>query len=106
MKAHLSDPKVFGGYAEAEIPAELQAEADAARTAMVEAAAEADDELLGHYLDGAALTAEEIGAGWPPAPGPAEVPAGGGGRRQARAGRPRAARPGGAALPGARGAGW
>jgi len=62
MKAHVYD-KVFGKYVEAEIPAELKAEAEAARTAMVEAAAESDDELLGKYLEGTALTPEEIERG-------------------------------------------
>jgi len=59
MKAHLLD-KAFGKWAEAEIPAELKAEAEAARTVLVEAAAENDDELLGKYLEGGALTEAEI----------------------------------------------
>ncbi len=62
MKAHLYD-RTFGKFAEAEIPADMKAEADAARTALVEAAAESDDELLGKYLEGTALTAEEIERG-------------------------------------------
>lgn len=60
MKAHLVDPKGWGKWTEAGIPADLQAAAEAARTAMVEAAAEADDELLGKYLEGGALGEEEI----------------------------------------------
>jgi len=59
MKAHVYD-KTFGKMAEAEIPAELKAEAEAARTAMVEAAAESDDELLGKYLEGGSLSPEEV----------------------------------------------
>ncbi len=60
MKAHLYDPKVFARWTEGEVPAELKAEAERLRTALVEAAAETDDELLGKYLEGAALTPEEI----------------------------------------------
>ncbi|HTP50920.1 MAG TPA: elongation factor G [Anaeromyxobacteraceae bacterium] len=59
MKAHLYD-KPFGRMAEAEVPADMRAEADAARTALVEAAAESDDELLGKYLEGGSLTADEV----------------------------------------------
>jgi elongation factor G len=59
MKAHLQD-KAFGKWTEAEVPAGMKAEAEAARTALVEAAAENDDELLGKYLEGGALSEEEI----------------------------------------------
>ena len=62
MKAHLYD-KAFGKYAEADIPADLKDEAEAARTALVEAAAESDDELLGKYLEGTPLTPEEVERG-------------------------------------------
>src|SRR5512139_659594 len=60
MKAHLPDAKAFGRWSEGEIPADAKAEAERARTALVEAAAESDDELLGKYLEGGALTEEEI----------------------------------------------
>jgi elongation factor G len=60
MKAHLYDKKTFGKWQEADVPAEAKAEAERLRTAMVEAAAETDDELLGKYLEGAALTPEEV----------------------------------------------
>ena len=63
MRAHLTDPKVFGGYREAEVPAARQSEAAALRTAMLEAAAEADDELLGRYLDSGTLTEAELRRG-------------------------------------------
>ena len=43
-----------------EIPAELQDEAQEARIQLVEAAAEADDELIMKYLEGEELTQEEI----------------------------------------------
>lgn len=59
MKAHVYD-KGFARWNEQEIPAGLRAEAEAARTAAVEAAAESDDELLGKYLEGGALSDEEI----------------------------------------------
>jgi elongation factor G len=46
-----------------EIPAELKAEAEDARTALVEAAAEGDDSLLEKYLEGGELTGDEIARG-------------------------------------------
>lgn len=45
---------------EAPIPADMQAQAEEARVALVEAAAEADDELIMKYLDGEELTPEEV----------------------------------------------
>lgn len=42
------------------IPAQYAAEVEEARTAMIEAAAEGEDELLMKYLDGESLTDEEI----------------------------------------------
>jgi len=56
MKAYLSDGQ------EAPIPPEMQAEAEAARTEMMEYAAEVDDELMLKYLDGEELSNEEIRA--------------------------------------------
>ena len=63
MKAHLPDPKAFGAYRVAEVPAGQLAEATALRTTLLEAAAEADDELLGRYLDAGTLTEEELRRG-------------------------------------------
>jgi elongation factor G len=60
MKAHLHDGKAFARSTEADVPADLKAEVERQRTALVEAAAESDDELLGKYLEGGALTNEEI----------------------------------------------
>jgi elongation factor G len=63
MKAHLADPKIFGKYTEAEVPAALLGEATALRTTLLEAAAEADDELLGRYLEAGTLGEEELRRG-------------------------------------------
>jgi elongation factor G len=60
MKAHLTDGKTFARWTEGEIPKDLAAEAERLRTTLVEAAAESDDELLGKYLEGGALSADEI----------------------------------------------
>ena len=60
MKAHVYDGKAFARWSEADVPANLKEEAERLRTALVEAAAESDDELLGKYLEGGALSAEEI----------------------------------------------
>jgi elongation factor G len=46
-----------------DIPADLQAAAQAAREQLIEAAAEADDDLLNKYLEGEELTEDEIRAG-------------------------------------------
>ena len=48
---------------ETDIPQEMQEEAEAARVALVEAAAEADDELIVKYFDGEDLTPEEVRRG-------------------------------------------
>lgn len=48
---------------EAPIPESMRDEVEAVRLAMVEAAAEADDELIMKYLDGEELTPEEVRAG-------------------------------------------
>ncbi|MCJ7825416.1 MAG: elongation factor G, partial [Anaerolineales bacterium] len=52
------------GEAMEDIPAEYQEQAEEARIALVEAAAEGDDALLEKYLEGEALTAEEIAKGF------------------------------------------
>ncbi|HET7755095.1 MAG TPA: elongation factor G [Anaeromyxobacteraceae bacterium] len=59
MKAHVQG-KSFGRFDVTDVPSDLAAEAESARTALLEAAAENDDELLGKYLEGGALTADEI----------------------------------------------
>ena len=50
-------------FREEEIPAELQAQAEEYRSNLVEAAAEANEELMNKYLEGGELTVEEIKAG-------------------------------------------
>lgn len=60
MKAYTWDG---GKPAEGEIPADLQAQAEQRREALVETAAEADDELTMKYLEGEALTDEEVARG-------------------------------------------
>ncbi|MCK5635425.1 MAG: elongation factor G [Anaerolineales bacterium] len=52
------------GEAMEDIPAEYQEQAEKARIALVEAAAEGDDALLEKYLEGEDLTAEEIAKGF------------------------------------------
>ena len=47
----------------ADVPANLVDDVEAARTQLIEAAAEGDDELIMKYLDGLELTNEEIGRG-------------------------------------------
>ncbi len=58
MKAYAGNGKTAE-----EIPAELQAAAEAARTELVEAAAEGDDALLEKYLENGELSDEEILSG-------------------------------------------
>jgi elongation factor G len=60
QKAHLADPKTFGKWTEGDVPADLAEEVERLRTALIEAAAEADDELLGKYLEGGTLSEAEI----------------------------------------------
>ena len=55
MKSYMGDGKVT-----AEIPAELREEAEQAHFAMVEAAAEGEDELMEKYLENGSLTDEEM----------------------------------------------
>lgn len=55
MKAYKAD-----GRTAVEIPAEFQSDAEEARMALVEAAAEGDDSLLEKYLDTGELTPEEV----------------------------------------------
>ena len=55
MKAYKGEGKTA-----VDIPAEYQGEAETARQALIEAAAEGEDELLEKYLESGELTAEEI----------------------------------------------
>lgn len=58
MKAYAGD-----GSSQAEIPSEYKDESQAKRTELIEAAAEGEDALLEKYLEGEALSAEEIQRG-------------------------------------------
>jgi elongation factor G len=55
MKAHIG-----ANSQEAEIPSNLQEQAEASREKLVEAAVEIDDELINKYLEGEAISNEEI----------------------------------------------
>ena len=58
MKAYLDDKRD-----PAPIPADLQKQAETMRQELIEAAAEADDELIVKYLDGEELTPEQVAKG-------------------------------------------
>lgn len=58
MKAYLGE-----GGTEAEVPAELREQAEEYRQAIIEVAAESDDELIMKYLEGEELSLEEIVSG-------------------------------------------
>jgi elongation factor G len=61
MKAITFDDETMGAkYQEADIPAELLEQAKEYRAALEEAVAEVDDVLMAKYLDGHALTKEEV----------------------------------------------
>jgi elongation factor G len=60
MKARFFKFDEAGTYDETDIPAEYLEEAERLRLEMVEAAAEADDELMEKYLEGETLSTEEI----------------------------------------------
>lgn len=62
MKAYLPD-KSGQEYTETDIPADMLAKAEEARMALIEAAAEGNDDLLTKYLDGEELSDEEIKSG-------------------------------------------
>ena len=61
QKALLYKDETLGAeFEEVEIPAELAADAQTAREKLVEAASEVDDHLMEKYLDGEALTEDEL----------------------------------------------
>lgn len=59
-KAYYYEKNASGKYTVKDIPAELQAEADAVREVLAESVAEADDEILMKYLEGEALTDDDL----------------------------------------------
>jgi len=60
MRARLYKFDGKGGYDETDIPAELMDEANRLREQLLEAVAEADDELMEKYLEGETLSEDEI----------------------------------------------
>lgn len=60
MKAHLYDDK--GNVTVADVPEEIKDEAETEREAMIENIAEADDSLIEKYLEGEAISDDEIKA--------------------------------------------
>ena len=60
MKAEIYTDELGTKMDESEIPANMKDQAEEYHTAMVEAAAESDDDLMMKYLDGEELTTEEI----------------------------------------------
>ena len=62
-KVWRGETKLGEKYDVVEIPADLQEKAEEYRTAMIEAVAETDDELMEKYLGGEELTVDEIKAG-------------------------------------------
>jgi len=62
-KVWRGETKLGEKYDVVEIPADLQEKAEEYRTAMIEAVAETDDELMEKYLGGEELTIDEIKAG-------------------------------------------
>lgn len=63
MKAYTVANPQGTQYSEGDIPADLKDKAEEARLAMIEAAAETDDDLLTKYLEGEELSDEEIRTG-------------------------------------------
>jgi elongation factor G len=64
MKGITFDDETMGAkYQEVDIPADLAEQAKEYRTALEEAVAEVDDDLMAKYLDGHPLTAEELRRG-------------------------------------------
>lgn len=60
MKACIFEPDGSGKYKETDIPPEMKAEAEAARSKLVEKAAEGDDALIEKYLETGELTGDEV----------------------------------------------
>ncbi|MCK5914167.1 MAG: GTP-binding protein, partial [Desulfuromusa sp.] len=63
MKAKIYKFDEKGTYDEVDIPSEYQAEADRLREQLLEAVAEADDDLMEKYLEGEELSEEEVLSG-------------------------------------------
>jgi elongation factor G len=62
-KAFVFEPEGSGKFAESAIPADMKAEVDAARDALIEMVAEADEALMERFFEAGTLTDEELIAG-------------------------------------------
>jgi elongation factor G len=60
MKAYVHSGKDDGSYKEEDVPSDMSSAVDAARTPLLDAAAESDDALLEKYLEGGSLDPDEI----------------------------------------------
>lgn len=60
LKAYVHSGKDDGSYTTEDVPGDMKAAVDAARTPLMDAAAESDDELLEKYLDSGELESAEI----------------------------------------------
>jgi elongation factor G len=63
MKAYVYQTDGSGKFSEGAVPADMQAEVDAAREALVEMVAEADDKLMEKFFEEGTLSQEELEAG-------------------------------------------
>ena len=63
MKAYVFEPDGDGKFKETDVPADMSAEAQAARDALIEMVAEADDKLMEKFFDAGTLTQDELVAG-------------------------------------------
>src|SRR5882724_7338057 len=63
MRAYIYSTDGSGTYKEGDIPADLQADADKAREALIEMVAENDESLMEKFFDAGTLTEEELASG-------------------------------------------
>jgi elongation factor G len=63
LKAYMHSGKDDGSFTTEDVPGDMAGAVEAARTPLMDAAAESDDELLEKYLDSGELSAEELSKG-------------------------------------------